>query len=87
MDSVHIARCPLPSPDWLSLRPDAPSPHPIGLAQEDAQRRLDDAMCTESISWMNISLAGIERLLLEAVTFGRILWDVESTFGIEYHLV
>eukprot|EP00976_Prorocentrum_cordatum_P017755 357671-Prorocentrum_minimum.AAC.1 len=24
------SRCPLPSPDWLPLRPDAPSPHPIG---------------------------------------------------------
>uniref|UniRef100_A0A7S0R015 Uncharacterized protein n=1 Tax=Pyramimonas obovata TaxID=1411642 RepID=A0A7S0R015_9CHLO len=54
---------------------------------EDAQWRLDQAMCTESISWMNLSLAGIERLLLEAITFGRILWDVESTFGIEYHLL
>jgi len=54
---------------------------------EDAQLMLDEAMRTSTMAWQNISLVGIERLMLEAVTFGRILWDVEQTFDIEYHLV
>jgi hypothetical protein len=55
--------------------------------QEDAQQRLDEAMRMEQVAWLSISLVGVQRLLLEAVAFGRLLWDVEQTFSIEYHLV
>ena len=39
------------------------------------------------VAWLNISVSGLERLMLEAVLFGRVLNDVERTFDIEYGLV
>lgn len=36
---------------------------------------------------MNISFSGLKRLVLEAVTFGSFLWDVESYVDSRYHFV
>ncbi|GAB4850602.1 hypothetical protein Ancab_029911 [Ancistrocladus abbreviatus] len=36
---------------------------------------------------INISLGGLKRLVLEAVTFGSFLWDVESYVDLRYHFV
>jgi len=54
---------------------------------EEAQDKLDEAMRSNDVAWLNMSVSGIERLVLEAITFGRVLWDVERTFDIEYSLV
>jgi hypothetical protein len=54
---------------------------------EDAQERLDTAMRGGHVAWLNISVSGLQRLILEAVLFGRILRDVERTFDVEYGLV
>ena len=54
---------------------------------EDAQERLDVAMRGGHVAWLNISVSGLQRLILEAVLFGRILRDVERTFDVEYGLV
>lgn len=36
---------------------------------------------------IKISFAGLKRLVLEAVTFGSFLWDVESYVDSRYHFV
>jgi hypothetical protein len=36
---------------------------------------------------VTISLGGLKRLALEAVTFGSFLWDVESYVDSRYHFV
>jgi hypothetical protein len=36
---------------------------------------------------MLISFGGMKRLVLEAVTFGSFLWDVESHVDARYHFV
>ena len=36
---------------------------------------------------VRISFAGLRRLILEAVTFGSFLWDVESFVDTRYHFV
>ncbi|MCI22250.1 hypothetical protein A2U01_0043426 [Trifolium medium] len=36
---------------------------------------------------IKISIGGLKRLVLEAVTFGSFLWDVESYVDSRYHFV
>lgn len=82
---IELTHYALGNGDWMFIR--MTWSVELQCKQEEAQDKLDEAMRSNDVAWLNMSVSGIERLVLEAITFGRVLWDVERTFDIEYSLV